>query len=339
MTRPVEITLPERTFVCDENGKATVIFTISNISDEKLELATSLSFEDDTETPMQQDWFDIKVDPDWTLDSKATEQLTVNIQIPDKQPLGDYKFKLTVYSKDNPGDDFSTSEMVCVKKQQVVVPEVTDKKFPWWIVAVAVLLVIVAGVGWYYSTTTELPDVTGQDLQSAQKLLEDKDFIVTLKRAPVSWAVAKQKHYKNSEVIEQVPDAKETSRVKKGSEITLKIVSILSRPEPGNKYVILPDVRTQKLLAALQKLNKAGLEVDLSKIKKKYNKNFPEDTVIEQLPDPSRTRRVRKGTKIILTISTKTLIAKPMVLTAPQIKVYKTLQFRNIETGDHSDNK
>ncbi len=338
MTRPVEITLPERTFICDEEGKVAVIFTITNISEEKIELATSLDFEDETETPMQQEWFDVKVDPDWSLDSKATEQLTVNIQIPDNQPLGDYKFKLTVYSKDNPGDDFSTSEMVCVKKQKVVVKEVTDKKFPWWIVAVALLLVIIAGAGWYYSTTTELPDVTGQDLQSAQNLLKDKDFIVTIQKTPVSWAEAEQNNYKNGQVVEQVPDAKEASRVKKGSEITLKVASV-SRPKPVNLYVRLPNVLRLKLLNALQKLNKAGLEADLSKIKKKYNKNLPEDTVIEQLPNPLKTRRVKKGTKIILTISTKTLIAKPMVLTAPQIKMYKTLQFRNIETGDHSDNK
>ncbi len=336
MTKPVEITLPERTFVCDEKGKASVIFTITNIMDKNIELATSIDIEDDAETTMQKEWFDVKVDPDWSLDSKATEQLTVNINIPDNQPIGDYKFKLTVYSKDNPGDDFSTSEMVCVKKQKVVVDEVSDKKFPWWIVAVAVLLIIIAGVGWYFATTVKLPDVTGGDLEAAENVLDEKELEVTIERVPLSWSQAKREKVKNGQVYAQKPDAKEVSRVKKGSTITLKVASV---SRPVNQYVKLPNVLRLKLLSALQKLNKAGLEADLSKIKKKYNKNLPEDTVIEQVPNPRTTRKVKKGTKIVLTISTRKLIMAPVILTAPQIKMYKTLQLRNIESADQPDNK
>lgn len=262
MTKPVEITLPERTFICDENSQASVIFTISNILDENVELAASIDIDENAENSMQKDWFDIKVDSDWSLDSKATEQVTVDVNIPDSQPLGDYRFKLTVYSKDNPGDDFTTSEMICVKKQKIVVEEIKDGKFPWWMVAVAALLVVVVGVTWY--------------------ILSDK---------------------------------------------------------PVDEEVILPDVTTMKLSSALQKLNNADLEVDIAKIKKQYNKNLAEETVISQLPSPATTQKVKKGSKIILTISTKTLIVAPVVLTVPQVKMYKALQYDNVRKRSLEKNK
>ena len=330
MTKPVEITLPERTFICDENGKASVVFTITNISDESVELATSLDIEDDTETTMQKEWLDVKVESDWSLDSKATEQVTVNVNIPDTQALGDYKFKLTVYSKENPGDNFSTSEMICVKKQKVVVKEITDKKFPWWMVIAAVVLIIVAGAGWYFATTIKLPDVIGQSLQSARALLIEKEFNVTTESINISSSQAKEEKVENGQVYKQDPDAKDVSRVKKGSTIALKIASV---EKPVSQYISLPNVTKMKLLAALQKLNKSGLEADLTKIKKQYNKTLAEDTVIGQIPNPKTTRRVKKGTKIILTISTKTMLMAPVILTLPQIKMYKA-QFRNIETSD-----
>ncbi len=227
MSKPVEITLPERTFVCDENSKASVIFTVTNIIDDNVDLAASINVEDNDATKMQPEWLEIKLDSNWSLDAKATEEVTVNVTIPDDQPLGDYRFKLTVYSKENPGDDFTTSEMICVKKQKIVEKQVEIKKgFPWWMLAVAALFIVVGGVAWYFTSTTALPDVKGASSGEAREMLLDKDLEVIMETINFTAAKAKAENVKDDHVYEQIPDAKETSRVDKGTKVTLKIASV-----------------------------------------------------------------------------------------------------------------
>ncbi|MCW8928898.1 MAG: hypothetical protein OQL19_01515 [Gammaproteobacteria bacterium] len=264
MTKPVEITLASRTFTCDDNGKASVIFTISNIVDADVGLAASIYIEENEETIAQKEWFDIKVDPDWTLGSKTTEDVKVDINIPKEQALGDYKFKLTIYAKENPGDDFTTSEMILVKKVEVV-PEIKEEKkpFPWWIIAVVVALLIAIGVVWY---------VFGQESE------------------PVV---------------------------------------------PPNNDVNYPKVEKLKLSDALNKLYKAGLEVDISKIKKQYNSKLAEEIVVIQLPDPDKTKKVKKGTMVDLTVSTKVkiMMTTPVFLQPIKVQQYKLLK-RELEKAD-----
>lgn len=261
MTKPVEITLPSRTFTCDKNGKASVIFTVTNIFDEDTELAASIYIDENEETAAQAEWFDIKVDSNWTLGSKTTEEVKVDVTIPNAQPMGDYKFKLTIYAKENPGDDFTTSEMVLVKKAEIPIVENEKKPFPWWIVAVVAALLVVVGIVWY--------------------------------------------------IVSSEPEPK---------------------PEPITQ-VILPDVQKMKLSDALLKLNKKGLVVDISKIRKQFNNKLAEDIVVNQVPDPDKTKKVEKGSKVDLTVSTKLriMVGKPIYFKPAKVQLYKSLQTRELE--------
>ncbi len=274
MTKPVEITLASRTFTCDNNGKASVIFTVSNIIDLDVGLAASIYIEENEETISQKEWFDIKVDPDWTLGSKTTEDVKVEVTIPKEQSLGDHKFKLTIYAKENPGDDFTTSEMVLVKKVEVV-PEIEEEKkpFPWWIVALVIALLIAGGVAWY--------------------------------------------------VISNKSDHVNYPKVGK---------SVISNKSDHVNY---PKVEKLKLSSALNKLHKAGLEVDISKIKKQYNSKLAEEIVVIQLPDPDKTKRVKKGSMVDLTVSTKMkiIMTKPVFLKPMKVQHYQLLK-RDLEKAD-----
>ncbi len=259
MTKPVEITLASRTFTCDKNSKASVIFTISNIIDKDIDLAASIFIDEENESVAKEEWFDIKIEPNWVLGSKTTEEIKVEVTIPEAQELGDYKFKLTVYSKENPGDDFTSSEMVLVKKEEIIIADDEPKKsFPWWIVALVIALIVIAIIGWKVFSEDDKP-----------------------------------------------------------------------LPPPVTEMT-LPNVLKLKLSYAMDKINRAGFEVDTAKIERQYQKNMNEEIVIKQTP---KAGTVKKGTKVKLVVSTKThmIIGKPVYILPAQLMKYEAIQSRNLE--------
>ena len=165
-----------------------------------------------------------------------------------------------------------------------------DQSRKWW--AYAILAVILLGAlafGIYQLTQPDdvaqvsVPDVVGQDVESATRALENKDFTVTTEEKTDA-DVAK------GDVISQDPEA--GTDADKGSEVTLTVSS-------GPDQVTIPSLNGFKFSEAKELLesDKYGLKVK----KAEQDSSAPENEVINSNP-PGGTA-VDKGSTVTLLVS------------------------------------
>ena len=134
------ITTPTDRAVLDGQRTGKVVFTISNTSGRALNTRASILPADDS----THGWFTLEGQASRRLAREATEQFVVNIAVPPAAKPGDYTFKLLVVEESNPDENFSESPSVRVVVPAPVVVLPTKRKFPWWIIAIAVIAVILA---------------------------------------------------------------------------------------------------------------------------------------------------------------------------------------------------
>jgi serine/threonine-protein kinase len=180
----------------------------------------------------------------------------------------------------------------------------------WTLVAVAVLIGLLAGFALTRDTTTEVPDVTGNDLNVAIALLQQNGFSVgDVKRV--------EREAPAGEVLEQDPAAAPPA-----DEASLDcsfLTFFCSKPKvmltvssgPGSAKV--PSTAGLSQAEAEKALEGAGFD---PKIESVHSKDVEEGLVIKS--EPSGGQTTTKGTEVVLKVSSGQKLAKVPVVVGSQ---------------------
>jgi WD40 repeat protein len=136
------ITVARDIVTLDEQGRAQVSFTVSNTGPKSLAGRAKLVALGSTKDA----WLTLEGEPERSFAKGESHQFTVKIAAPPGTPAGKHAFRLNVISVENPDDDFTEGPSVSFEVKELPPVAPPPRKFPWWIVAVAAILVIGAGI-------------------------------------------------------------------------------------------------------------------------------------------------------------------------------------------------
>jgi serine/threonine-protein kinase len=219
------------------------------------------------------------------------------------------------------GDTQTRGQHTAVAPSDDEPPE--DQSRKWWAYAIlAVLLLGALAFGIYKLTQPDdvrqivVPDVVGQDVETATRALENKDFQVTTQEKTDA-DVAK------GDVISQDPEG--NSKQDKGSEVTLVVSS-------GPDQVTIPQLQGFQYgeAKALLESDKYGLVVK----KTEQDSSAPQNEVINSNP-PGGTP-VDKGSTVTLLVS-KGSATVPNVVGMSEDEAKSTLRDAGFKVSVHED--
>ncbi|TPQ27868.1 PASTA domain-containing protein [Methylomonas koyamae] len=302
MTAIVSIKQASDKVSCDSNGNGNCKFFVTNAyTDRQLLLKARVV----TGSGTDEKWISSiqaganakptggAISNEWKLAPSATEEISVNFQVPKSVADGKYPFHLQVFSVDRPDDDFKDGEPVYLQIQNAVAPPPPPKPFPWWILVLALVVLLTIGVAvWLMMKPDDtgpvvekakVPDLKGMIWDEAQQRLKQAG----LSKFETSFKFDPSK--RDPIVLDQSPSAGSAAE----AETTVSVVLSF----PG---IAVPDLRGKTLLAAAQTLSNSNLV--LGEANSQPTNAQPEQTVIEQNPAPGQA--VDKGTPIKLTVAT-----------------------------------
>jgi WD40 repeat protein len=171
-TRIFAITAAREAVTLDNEGRAEVSFTASNTGPKSIAGRAKL-------VPLgsaKAAWLSLDGEQERNFAKGEAHQLTVHIAVPPGTPVGKYSFRLNIISVENPDDEFTEGPSVSFEVKELTVAQAPARKFPWWIVAVAAVVVLGAGViTWLLiPQKVKVPDVIGVPVEKAGKILEGR---------------------------------------------------------------------------------------------------------------------------------------------------------------------
>jgi WD40 repeat protein len=126
----------------DNQGRAEVSFTASNTGPKSIAGRAKL-------VPLgsaKAAWLSLEGEQERNFAKGEAHQLTVHIAVPPGTPVGKYSFRLNIISVENPDDEFTEGPSVSFEVKELAPAAPPARKFPWWIVAVAAVVVLGAGI-------------------------------------------------------------------------------------------------------------------------------------------------------------------------------------------------
>ncbi len=189
-------------------------------------------------------------------------------------------------------------------------PEDKRKRRIWALVAVAVLIGLLVGFALTRDTTTKVPDVTGNPLNTAIALLQQNGFSVgNVERV--------EREAPANEVLEQDPAA--APPADQASEDCSFLSFFCSKPKvtltvssgPGSAKV--PSTAGLSQAAAEEKLEQAGFKAKREAV---HSKDVEEGLVLKS--EPSGGQTATKGSTVVLKVSSGPKLAKVPVLVGAQ---------------------
>lgn len=294
MTKIVEITQPTDSVTCDKNGKASINFSMTNITNRPIRVGAKVTVEGST----QASWLKPKGGPEWDLKENALDQIGVQIDAKNADP-GQYTFRLLVYSTVEPGEHFTESETVSFEIPAKAGPTPEPKKpFPWWIPVALVGVLLIVGAGlliWKLvpqspgtdvtvQTVALVPDVQGKHHEEAKVELQKLGFsqIELEPRFDISKAPGT--------VLDQSPPKGEKANP---GETTITLIV-------ADAITTVPDVMDNTLDGAKKKLTEKGF-VNIQ-TEPRFDLSKPAGTVLEQIPSAG-TEHQASETVITLVIA------------------------------------
>ena len=169
------ITVARETVILDDQGSAQVSFTVSNTGPKALAGRAKLVALGST----KESWLVLEGEAERNFAKGESHQFTVKIAAPPGTPTGKHVFRLNMISVENPDDDFTEGPSVSFEVKELAPAAPPPRKFPWWIVAVAGVLVLGAGIiSWLLAPTgVAVPNVVGQPVDKAKALLKDFTYV------------------------------------------------------------------------------------------------------------------------------------------------------------------
>jgi WD40 repeat protein len=169
-TRIFAITAARETVTLDNEGRAEVSFTASNTGPKSIAGRAKL-------VPLgsaKAAWLSLDGEQERNFAKGEAHQLSVHIAVPPGTPVGKYSFRLNIISVENPDDEFTEGPSVSFEVKELTVAQAPPRKFPWWIVAVAAVVVLGAGIiTWLLiPQKVKVPDVIGVPVEKAGKMLQ-----------------------------------------------------------------------------------------------------------------------------------------------------------------------
>jgi eukaryotic-like serine/threonine-protein kinase len=179
----------------------------------------------------------------------------------------------------------------------------------WLLVAAAVLIGLLVGFALTRDTTTEVPDVTGNQLNVAIALLQQKGFGVgDVNRV--------QREAPANTVLEQDPLAGETSLDCAFLRFFCSKPEVMLTVSAGPGSAKIPSTAGLPVTEAEEKLEEAGFRPSVSTV---YSQKVEEGLVIKSQPGGGETQT--RGTTVLLTVSRGPKLATVPVLVGSQRSV------------------
>lgn len=212
----------EATQILGAERKGKVAFTVNNVTDRAIRGQLNVKPLDSTKP----DWLSIDGEKERDFPAKTTLDVNVGVAIPPEVAAGKYTFRLDVISVVNSDEDYTEGPIFALE----VKAKIDDgKKFPWWIIVVAVLVLALGGVAaWYFlNKKVIVPNTfTAKNIAEAEKMITDRGL--KFKRED-----KEDRTVTEEKIIGQEPPDGE---VKAGTEIKL-IVSVPVPPLKLDNFV------------------------------------------------------------------------------------------------------
>lgn len=182
MARDFAITTVKSQIELKKGKKSSVSYTVTNSTGNQLTARARIS-------PLEgadESWFTIEGESERDFAENDTQQYSVSVNIPAEIQSGSYKFKLDVFSVENPDEIFSEGPVIEILISEAPVDDNNnDKPFPLWIIAViAAVILIGSGIIWYVVSNKpdpepevvkiEIPDIIGKKYEQAFEILNSK---------------------------------------------------------------------------------------------------------------------------------------------------------------------
>ena len=182
MARDFAITTVKSQIELKKGKKSSVSYTVTNSTGNQLTARARIS-------PLEgadESWFTIEGESERDFAENDTQQYSVSVNIPAEIQSGSYKFKLDVFSVENPDEIFSEGPVIEILISEAPVDDNNnDKPFPLWIIAViAAVILIGSGIIWYVVSNKpdpepevvkiEIPDIIGKKYEQAFEILNNK---------------------------------------------------------------------------------------------------------------------------------------------------------------------
>jgi beta-lactam-binding protein with PASTA domain len=282
-TRIFAITAARETVTLDNEGRAEVSFTASNTGPKPIAGQAKLVALGSAKAA----WLSLDGEQERNFAKGEAHQLSVHIAVPPGTPVGKYSFRLNIISVENPDDEFTEGPSVSFEVKELTVAQAPARKFPWWIVAVAAVVVLGAGIMTWLLIPQKvtMPDVVGRPYKEAVNDLN----AVKLKPTAEEKVSGTQKP---GIVIEQNPKAKEVVRV--GTEVKLVV-------EVPPATVAVPQAVGQTISKAKDLFKEKDLAYEEAG-KRITGKSSP-GVVVEQ--NPPEGTNVPPGTKVAVIVEAK----------------------------------
>lgn len=183
MARDFAITTVKSQIELKKGKKSSVSYTVTNSTGNQLTARARIS-------PLEgadESWFTIEGESERGFSENDTQQYSVSVNIPAEIKSGAYKFKLDVFSVENPDEIFSEGPVIEILISEAPVDDNNnDKPFPWWIIAVIVAVILIGGgIIWYVVSNKPKPEpepvkieipcsIKGKTYEQAFELLNNK---------------------------------------------------------------------------------------------------------------------------------------------------------------------
>lgn len=228
-----EITRPKDVIRIDGDGHGAAVFVVTSRVPDPIRARLDVI----PGNPADQAMFNVEDGPDRNMRLNDTQNVRVILKVPLTAASGPHMFRLRVVDADAPNERYEESQPV-----EFAVPEHEGPKpvakGRWWIIPLAAILLLVAGItGWYLYAYPKLGDYRQQSVDTAKLDLTSKGMTVTVLTDNI---VLDQKQ--DAMVVDLLAGGKPATagmRVKRGTAITIEASGSMPELVGGKKDAAL----------------------------------------------------------------------------------------------------